>query len=475
VGARQICRHIEILSVPRFRGADSRWRSLQGGFLIAVLLLAMGCDSGRLHDIILVSVDTLRADHLGCYGYPRPTSPHIDAFAAEALLFENAISHGSSTIPTVVSIMTGFLPHETKAIEAAGLPLALETLPEMLQDRGYTTIAVVSNFILRGKGGFSKGFSLYDEEMVDREQVLPQPERIAEHTTDRAIQLLERHAGNRLFIWIHYQDPHVTYTPPPRFAEPFIDAERAPRLLRANETMSGLGGIPSHGLLGSHRDYHYYVSQYDGEIRYLDEHLGRLFEALKRQGRYEKALIIFTADHGENMGEHGYFFSHGENLLHGVTHVPLIVKRGSELRGRRTDFVQHVDIVPTVLHSIGASARFALRGHDLLEHPSPGREIFAESAVWWSNERRVYFVLRDGIKLIYRPSVNRYHLFDINADPEEEADLVGEARYRQQVAELRRAMIRIRSEDRIQLGHIQEPAKLTEEERQKLKSLGYLR
>jgi hypothetical protein len=175
VGARQICRHIETLSVPRFRGANSRWRSLQGGFLIAVLLLAMGCDSGRLHDIILVSVDTLRADHLGCYGYPRPTSPHIDAFAAEALLFENAVSHGSSTIPTVVSILTGFLPHETKAIEARGLPLALETLPEMLQERGYTTIAVVSNFVLRGKQGFSKGFSLYDEEMVDREQVLPQP------------------------------------------------------------------------------------------------------------------------------------------------------------------------------------------------------------------------------------------------------------------------------------------------------------
>jgi arylsulfatase len=425
--------------------------------------------------VILISVDTLRADHLGCYGYAKPTSRHIDAFADEALLFENAISHGSMTVPTVASILTGFLPHETKAIEAQGLLQELETLPEMLLRHGYNTLAVVSNFVLRGKRGFSQGFSIYDDTMVDREQVRPQPERVAGHTTDRAIELLEQQAGEPFFMWVHYQDPHATYTPPARYAELFRDSKRAPRLLAANKTLSGRGGIPSHQLLGSNRDYHYYVSQYDGEIRYLDQHFGRLIDAVQRLQLYDDALIIFTADHGENMGEHGYFFTHGENLFHGVTHVPLIVRHGGELRGKRTEFVQHADIVPTVMNAVGASPDSAFRGHDLLQQPPARREIFAEAEVRGSKQKRVYFVLRDGIKLIYQPSRNLFHLFDLNTDPGEERDLIRNGHYRRQRLDLTRVLARIRGENRLNLGPVRKPAELTEDEREKLKSLGYLR
>ncbi len=209
-------------------------------------LAIFGCSPDRSPSVILISVDTLRADHLGIYGYSRPTSPNLDAFARDALVFENAIAHGSETVSTCSSLLTGFLPHETKAIEFHALPLELETLAEMLQQNGYMTVAVVSNYVLRSKQGFSQGFSIYDETMAQREQVRPMPERVAEPTTDRAIELLREHKDDPLFMWIHYQDPHATYAPPERFAELFLDPDREPRLLPVNRLMTGRGRIPRH-------------------------------------------------------------------------------------------------------------------------------------------------------------------------------------------------------------------------------------
>lgn len=437
-------------------------------------LTFLGCASDPPPRVILISVDTLRADHLGSYGYSRPTSPNLDAFASNALVFENAIAQGAETVSTCTSLLTGFLPHETRAVRYHSMPHELETLPEMLQKSGYTTLAVVSNFVLRSKQGFSQGFSIYDETMVQREQIRPLPERAAEPTTDRAIELLREHKDDPLFMWIHYQDPHATYSPPKRHAEPFLDPDREPRPLPLNKVMSGSLGIPRHQQLGENRDYHYYVSQYDGEIHYFDEQFGRLIGALEELGIYDDALIIFTADHGENMGEHGYFFTHGENLYHGVTHVPLMVKHGNRLKGRRAEFVQHLDVVPTVMEFLGLTSDLPFRGHDLLQ-ATKGREIFSETAIWWSAEKWMYFVIRDGIKLIHRPTVNRFHLYDLNNDPEETRDLFNDPAYRESVEEMQRALARLRTEDLLDLGPITPPDEMTEEEREKLESLGYVR
>ena len=437
-------------------------------------LAICGCSPDRPPSVILISVDTLRADHLGSYGYSRPTSPNLDAFARDALVFENAIAHGSETLSTCSSLLTGFLPHETKVNEFHALPLELETLPEILQQNGYMTVAVVSNYVLRSKQGFSQGFSIYDETMVQREQVRPMPERVAEPTTDRAIELLREYQDQPLFMWIHYQDPHATYAPPKRFAEPFLDPDQEPRLLPVNRLMTGRGGIPRHQLLGDNRDYHYYVSQYDGEIRYVDEQFGRLVDALEQLDFYENALIIFTADHGENMGEHDYFFTHGENLYHGVTRVPLIVKHGKRLKGRRAEFVQHLDVVPTVMKFLGLSSDLPFRGRDLLR-PTEGREIFSETTVWWSAEEWMYSVILDGIKLIQRPNLNRFHLFDLSSDPGETKDLFNDPAYREQAEDLQRVLARLRDEDLLDLGPISPPDELTEDEKEKLRSLGYVR
>ena len=439
-----------------------------------VVLTVFGCSEDRPPTVIMISVDTLRADHLGTYGYPAPTSPNLDAFADEALVFEHGVAHGAETISTVSSILTGFLPHETHAAELYALPLEVETLPEMLGQHGYDTVAVVSNYVLRSNQGFGQGFAIYDETMDQREAVRQMPERVAEPTTDRAIELLREHDGSPLFMWIHYQDPHATYTPPAGFAEPFLDPDADSRPLAASASMSGRGGIPAHQILGEHRDYQHYVNQYDGEIRYFDEQFGRLVKTLKELGHYDDALIVFTADHGENMGEHDYFFTHGENLYHGVTRVPMIVKHGDALRGRRSEYVQHADIVPTVLAFAGLSVDLPFRGRDL-RTPLAGREIFSETRVWWSRERRMHSVIRDGLKLIHRPDADLYHLFDLNVDPDETRDLFYDPERIPLGEDLKKALARLRDEDLLGLGEVSAPEELTDEELEKLRSLGYVR
>ena len=310
-------------------------------------------------------VDTLRADHLGCYGYAKDTSPNIDRFADDALLFENCLSNGSNTRVSVASLLSGFLPHETGALKWPVLTQDLETLAEILQAHGYWTGAVISNFVLRKKQGYEQGFLLYDDTMEDRELVRSWPERVAEHTTDRAIEVLEKPRDRPLFLWIHYQDPHGPYVPPTDPSDAFRDPGRPPRELEFTGSISGRGGIPSYQQLGSNHDFYYYRARYDAEIRYLDTHFQRLIAALKRLGMYDNSIIVLTADHGEGMGEHDYFFAHGEYLYQDQLHVPFMLRYGNELIGRTTKPVQHVDLVPTLLKIAGIDARAPFRGMDL--------------------------------------------------------------------------------------------------------------
>ena len=437
---------------------------------------------GKMPSIILITVDTLRADHLGCYGYSMNTSPNIDQFAADGLLFENCLSHAPVTSSSFASILSGFLPHETKVFENLPLPAAVEILPDILQRQGYKTAAVVSNFNLRTKTGWAYGFTIYDDKMEDRELVRQWPERIAEHTTDRAIELLEQLKNDQLFMWIHYNDPHGPYTPPEPFAKLFQNLDQKPRHLRLNSSLagrkaslSGRGGIPSYQELGANRDYYYYVSQYDGEIRYQDEHFKRLLEALKQFDLYDNALIIFSSDHGEGMGEHDYYFAHGECLYSSQTHVPLIVKYGRELAGRREDFVQHIDIVPTILKIVGLKTDSRFRGRDLRRQQGTNREIFAEMASPTVEDGIKLSIVVDGLKLIYTPLYKQYELFNLTMDPHEEHNLIDDHRYRKRAEDLEIRLKRIRNEDFLGLGIVNEPLRLTDDEIEKLKSLGYVR
>ncbi|MHC4721708.1 MAG: sulfatase [Planctomycetota bacterium] len=425
-------------------------------------------------NVILIIVDTLRPDHLGCYGYSRNTSPNIDLFAADSLLFENCFAHAPSTSASVASILSGFLPHETKVTNRTIMAPQIQTLPLILQDHRYKTTAVVSNYVLRQKRGWEKGFDKYDAEMKDRELNRNLLQRNAEHTTDRAIKLLKKSRKDNLFMWIHYQDPHGPYTPPENFGKLFKSTDLKPRLLKLNNISSGRRGIPKYQKLGDNRDFHHYVSQYDAEIRYNDEHLKRLFDSLKKLGLYHDSLIIFTADHGEGMGEHDYYFAHGENLYNILTHVPLIIKCPAELTGRKTDFVQHIDIVPTILKNLHIAPDPRLQGCDLRTEIPVGREIFAKMETGMVRDNVKYSILADDFKLIHTPLYDRYELYNMTEDFNEELDLANDPHHRPRTEDLKIRLKRIRKQDSLRLGTIKSP-KLTDEELEKLKSLGYVR
>jgi arylsulfatase A-like enzyme len=452
---------------------------LYGGLTMGLSgsLWLTGCSKkryGKGPSIILITVDTLRPDYLSCYGYSKNTSPNIDQFAADGLLFENCLSHAPETRLSIASILSGFLPHETKVTKNILLTGGVETIAEILQRQGYKTAAVISNYVLRKNLGYEQGFMIYDDTMDERELVRRLPERIAQYTTDRAIELLKRFRKDSLFIWIHYQDPHGPYTPPKPFNQMFRNPAQKPRNIRVNTSVSGRGGIPSYQMLGINTDYHYYVSQYEGEIRYQDTHFKRLIDALKQLDLYDDALIILSSDHGEGMGEHDYYFAHSENLYSHLTHVPLIVKYGKELAGRRTDFVQHIDIVPTIFSILGLEADSRFRGRDLREPHKTNREIFAEMNCPFVKDSIKFSIVTQGLKLIHTPLYQQYELFDLKGDPQEKRNLISEPAYGKDVEDMKKRLNHICKEDFLDLRTIS-PYKLTEEEIRKLKSLGYTR
>ena len=179
-----------------------------------VLIFQSNILERRKPNIILISVDTLRADHLSCYGHKFDTSPNLDEFAAQSLLFKNCISHAPSTAQSCASFLSGFLPHETGVLtNSIRVSPRIPMIAKILKASGYKTYGVVSNYVLRKKQGFGQGFDIYNDRMDNLEEAHQAPERIAENTTDCAVEILKKHAGGKFFMWIHYQDPHGPYTP----------------------------------------------------------------------------------------------------------------------------------------------------------------------------------------------------------------------------------------------------------------------
>jgi arylsulfatase A-like enzyme len=364
--------------------------------------------------------------------------------------------------------LTGYYPHELKIFNNSdNLSPAVMTLAERLREEGYRTVGVVSNFVLRRGGGFEQGFDNYDDKMDDLEAVRGIPERIAEKTTDTAISLLRLHHREPFFLWIHYQDPHGPYTPRPPFDNMFVGRADMDMELPINETVSGMGGIPSYQALDSVRSYNHYLDRYDGEIRYFDEHFARLVVELKALDLYDNALIVFTADHGEGMGEHDYYFAHGEYVYNSLVHVPLIIRYGAGDARTREDFAQLADIVPTILGAAGIPADDTLHGADLLEGDPGQRSIFSEMP-------GKYSIIDQGFKLIHHSETKRYFLFDVENDPDEEADLLNDPAFAGRLNTMAAALVEhVRQDvlgDRVQ----RNKQRLTRDEKEKLKALGYV-
>ena len=328
--------------------------------LAGVLTGVGGCDTrGTPTDkpapanIILIVIDTLRADHLGCYGYFRDTSPNIDAFVEESVFFEQAIAPMAVTLPSHTSLFTGLYPLEHGVyanmlhggVAFGGKP-DIKTFAELARANGYTTAAFVSATPLKRTSGLDAGFDTYDQP--------PDVRRPAASVTDAALAWLGQHNQERFFLFVHYFDPHIPYMAPEPYrsmfqtdadleaylAEREIPAVVPPSLCRRQiETVTRSAW-----------------NRYDAEVRYCDEHVGRLLEALRQRGLWDNSVIIVTSDHGEGLNQHEWP-AHGRTWYEQVQ-VPLLMRFPSssgELPTRFSRLVSWIDVFPTVLGQLRPS------------------------------------------------------------------------------------------------------------------------
>lgn len=397
--------------------------------LIPVILgLSMlGCfQAAEPQNIVLVTVDTLRADNLRCYGYPVSTSPNVDALAAMGVLYENCMAHASSTCPALASILTGIYPSETGVIcNAWPVHRSMETIARKLKDEGYRTAAFVSNFNLRPRMGFNIGFDVYDARFNEKETNRPgYVERTAVKTTDAALEWLDRMAlrdDKPFFMWIHYQDPHGPYTPPESLIPESDHYDAFDRTLDVRKDNQGLDGIPAYQVLDDRRDDRFYRKRYDGEIVYFDKHFARLYRHMDDAGLFEKTAMIFTADHGESMGEHGYWYCHEQDLYNELIHVPLIITAPGLAPGRCESRVCHMDLFPTMLALSGETGLSGYRGKNLLDLPAlaEDRPIYSETFNL-ETETAYRSMIMGPWKLVRSPDASLPPLlFNLDEDPDE--------------------------------------------------------
>jgi arylsulfatase len=389
--------------------------------------------AGTGWSVLLITIDTLRADHLGAYGYARPTSPHIDALAKRGTTFDQAYTYWPKTRGSMVMLFTGRTPSQNGY--AKSHPVLLDfnpTIAAVLKQAGYSTRAAVDNPNVAAQHGYAKGFDSFRETWEDK-SLVSEMDRARAITAEASRALSERHE-RPFFLWLHYVNPHAPYTPPPPFDAAFLDraSDSGPRL----PVVPGLhGGIPQQWAVTGRDRLGYYVAQYDGEIAAADREVGQVLLALQASGAAEQTLILLTSDHGESLGEHDYYFDHGENLFDPGLRIPLIVKVPGGAGGGRSDtLASTLDVLPTILDALKVSYPPDLAGRSLLA-AAQGGAAPERAALVAQNERNLLSNFDARFKLVAIPFAERvrYALYDRQADPGETRDA---SRFRP--AELRR-------------------------------------
>lgn len=328
--------------------------------------------------LLLITADTLRADHVGAYGSTASRTPALDALARKSLRFTTGYATAPYTMPSVASLLTGRYPEELGILANHSLFRGTsETLGELLRRSGWRTGAVVSNYVLRRGTGIETGFDLYDDTFPQAETNRDQPERTAGDTTDAALVALDtlrEPPGKDVFLWVHYQDPHGPYLPPGELRARHLAVAHATADGRRELAVGGvnpIGAIPGYQLVEQRRDVGFYRAGYAGEVDFVDSEIGRLLDGVRERVPEESTTVVLTADHGESLGENDYWFAHGAFLSDALVRVPLIIASPSLEPGVRDDIASLVDLVPTLLGVVGTTPPGALPGRDLL---APGAE-----------------------------------------------------------------------------------------------------
>ncbi len=401
--------------------------------VLLVLLFACGGEravsTSESAPIIVISIDTLRADHLPAYGYGKVVTPNIDALRADGILYENAYSHCPMTLPSHVSMLTGLLPteHEVRnnlgyRFDAAKHP----TVPQRLKERGYATGAAVSSYVLRAETGIGAAFDFYEDSVpVATTGATSRHQRSGQATLAAARPWIAQQQSQPFFFLFHLYEPHVPYAPP----EPYKSR---------------------------------YADPYDGEIATADAITGEFLQLLKQTGIYDRAIIILTSDHGEGLWQHGED-QHGILLYREVLHVPLIVKLPQRARAGTTVKAPAalIDLAPTLLKLAGVKTE---TGVDLLAEELPQRRIYSETFyprihLGWSELRSLIDARHHYIQ------APRSELYDVVADPAETKDIA---------ADERRVAASMREELTKYPSGVQELQQIDPEDAAKLEALGYL-
>jgi len=496
---------ILFLSLPYFlmrrtlakEDSENRLLALEGilaGLLLLMIILglvkptaswsALSRPAGGGYNILLITVDTLRDDHLSYRGYFRKTSPNIDSLASEGVVFESAYTAVPRTFPSLCSFLTGKYAHRHGARNNFhhALPDFNLTLPEILKGEGYLTGAVVTNAGLQARRKINQGFDYYLETGHQNSQAQKVPalrlldflrlsyplrsfwDNQAGRTRAEALKFLQRNRDKRFFLWVHFIDPHMDYNPPAKFAR-FFDRDYKGR----NKNHFHYGKVGAERMIFdcplSPREIQRAISLHDGEIRHTDNEIGKLLSKLKEWGLFENSLIIFSADHGESLGEHGYFSAHGDLIYNPCMHIPLLIRfPGGAVRKRISTPVSSVDLMPTILDFLGVEPPEGLDGVSLLPiifgWVEPRRAIFGESGIsifsssnpkmkieiepqrplailpeeWfplWEevfNDAKFRMMVEGDWKLIYTPDggSGSFELYDLASDPAEETNLYEE-------------------------------------------------
>jgi len=391
----------------------------------------------KVKHVILITVDTLRADALSSYGGTATSTPNMDSLAKDGTLFKNAYSAAPWTLPSFSSMMTGVSPtvHKTIASDSV-LPEKFKTIAEYLRDSGYYTAAIGDNFYLHPEFNMDQGFLEYNfyprrQMIVDSfgatliKSCFPRamnPYASTGELTDLAIDWIGKNRDSDFFLWVHYYDPHLPYTPPAEFIskDAVPDGSIGYKLENASAIRDGHFAPDA-----SQRKW--IKELYDAEVRYVDANLGRLLDAFKENSLYKSSLIILTSDHGEEFWEHDGF-EHGHSLYNELIHVPLIVKLPGKHSGQIVEEeVSTQSLMPTVLELIripnesGAAAAESLAPL-LTDSPSSFAEepLVSTGLLYYEDREGVIF---QGSKYIESFVTGHGELYDLKTDPGEQSPL----------------------------------------------------
>jgi arylsulfatase A-like enzyme len=415
----------------------------------AVSALVGGCARHTRPNVLFICVDTLRPDHLGYEGCSRPTSPAIDALAAEGVRFKTCYSASGWTLPSMATIMTGVYPKDHLATDFHwSIAPDLPTLAEVLRKAGYDTRAYVSHVVLKPAFGFGEGFASFDYSVLNVGH--PHDVSTGRQLTDLVLADLPK-TKEPFFYWVHYFDPHFAYL--------------------------------------EHADWRYFgdrdVDRYDQEIAFTDSQIRRLLDELKHRKMYDNTIIVFTADHGEEFGEHGG--SYHETLHQEVLLCPLVIRAPSLKPGERQIIAEQIDILPTILGMLDIPAPPGLPGRDLLASPGEPRPVFVERdrpfpwvqrGVIDGKDKLFVIELADSAKIPwgshgnYAPVLNvipGVYMYDLARDPGETTNVYNAADQR---AKELLALLARHFAVQAKRGH---PVEVDEELQKKLRSLGYIR